>query len=114
MLYDELKVPIGLIESDWSNTRIEPWSSGRVFEQCNVKPSIHELSNQKEYFETVNGKVTICKRTWQAFITTFSGFRLQRYMEWNGASIPQVDDIWSSVVPRLSELTFLREESNIE
>jgi len=35
-LYDELKMPIGLVESDWASTRIETWSSPRALKECGL------------------------------------------------------------------------------
>jgi len=35
-LYDELKIPIGLVESDWAATRIETWSSPRALKECGL------------------------------------------------------------------------------
>jgi len=35
-LYDELKIPIGLVESDWAATQVEAWSSPRALEECGL------------------------------------------------------------------------------
>jgi len=33
-LYDKLKIPIGLVSTNWGGTSIEKWSSSSVFERC--------------------------------------------------------------------------------
>jgi len=33
-LYDNLKVPIGLVSNNWGGTLVEQWSSPDVFQQC--------------------------------------------------------------------------------
>jgi len=35
-LYDELKIPIGIVESDWAAAQVEAWSSPRAFEECGL------------------------------------------------------------------------------
>nr|XP_039256019.1 sialate O-acetylesterase-like [Styela clava] len=34
-LYDELKIPIGLVASTWGGTPVEPWAPPEVFDVCN-------------------------------------------------------------------------------
>jgi len=38
-LYDELKIPIGLVDSDWGGTPVEAWSSPRALEECGLSNS---------------------------------------------------------------------------
>ena len=47
-LYQRLggKVPIGLIETCWSGTRIATWSSPEALAQCNASVEVHEDGNQ--------------------------------------------------------------------
>ena len=36
-LYDRLKVPIGLISSNWGGTPVESWSSPRALKRCGLE-----------------------------------------------------------------------------
>ena len=36
-LYDELEVPIGLIQTAWGGTIVEAWSPPEVIEECGVE-----------------------------------------------------------------------------
>ena len=49
-LYDELEVPIGLIDSSWGGTIIEAWSPPEVIQDCGVEDEgINEDANHNNY-----------------------------------------------------------------
>lgn len=48
-LYDELKVPIGLIHSSWGGTPVEAWTSGKFISQVELyKNIIEQLTKSKD------------------------------------------------------------------
>lgn len=38
-MYENLKYPIGLVESCWGGTPVEAWSSSRALQTCGLNPS---------------------------------------------------------------------------
>ncbi len=54
-LYNELKVPIGLIHSSWGGTYIESWTSAKYLNQLDkYKPIIEKLSSATEEVKKLN------------------------------------------------------------
>merc|ERR1719228_1300813 len=45
-VYDELGVPMGLIDSAWGGTRVEAWSSQEALDACDIEPSVPPNSPQ--------------------------------------------------------------------
>ena len=54
-LYDELKIPIGLIHTSWGGTPIESWISGKRISQVDqYKFILEEIQKGKEELQTLN------------------------------------------------------------
>merc|ERR1711970_58348 len=45
-VYDELGVPMGLIDSAWGGTRVEAWSNQDALDACDIEPSVPPNSPQ--------------------------------------------------------------------
>lgn len=62
-LHQELKVPVGLINSSWGGTRIEPWTPPAGFRE------VPELRDLQQYLEDRNPESPVYHQRLQAFLT---------------------------------------------
>ena len=83
-IYTNLNVPVGLIESSWGGTRIEPWTPPVGFEK---------VASQKKYADTKlagegAGKIANTKPTaiYNAMIAPLAGFALRGAIWYQGES----------------------------
>lgn len=64
-LHKELDVPIGLLESSWGGTRIEPWTPPEGFEAVTAVAGIHDnLKTAKAAYEKAKGQALDAFAKW--------------------------------------------------
>jgi len=91
-LYNELKVPIGLINSSWGGTRVEPWVSKKYLQSFNeYREAINKLESSVSQFAKLNEWIKshpVIDLNSKDILTKYKGLN---FLD-NECSLPEFDD----------------------
>ena len=91
LLYDEYKVPIGLIATSWGGTRVEAWSSPAALANCGLKHHEEPKSPQNSY-----------SVLWNAMICPFLNMTIKGAIWYQGeANSLYNSEIYSGTFPEM-------------
>lgn len=111
-LYQDIQVPIGIINSSWGGTDIETWTSGEAFKQYpasfsnkykgiengNIEAFLKKNEENRAAFKNVVSKDPGTKEEWFKVDTDLSDWKTMRQpQEWAGTALADFDGVvWFS------------------
>ncbi len=101
-LRDELKVPIGLINTTWGGSMIEPWMSAEAFENDKLKDRVEEIQGLD--YEEMKLRSEKDLEEWLALFENSDKGLKERWMEENANTEASNTEAWNTMdIPVLWE-----------